>query len=754
MNFILKRIAIGSVFAIASAHLHASTTPTDTSLIVSPANPVSAGTIVTLTANVLASRRPVTLGTVKFCNAAVMGCELGGGLYGSTQLTSTGTATLIMSFGAGINTVKAVFVSTNVNTTSTSSTATINVSPLPIFPSLTSLTSSGNPGNYTLDGSVSAPGRQPLTGTIGFTDLSNGNLQLLTTSLGPSARSFGTIAKYPIGGVPPNLSFVAVGDFNGDGKQDLAVTNQLSNTVSILMGNGDGSFRPEVSLSTGTHPVSISVGDLNGDGRQDFVVANQSGTVSVFLGNGDGTFQPSVTFQGGPQPVYVALGDFNGDGRQDVVVTNGNLSNTVSVLLGNGDGTFQQEVSYRCGANPVNITVGDFNGDGYQDLVVPNDIIAGPGSISVLLGNGDGTFRSPLSYAVGDNPSFVVVGDFDGDGNQDLAVTSGVVNGEVSVLMGDGHATFQLLGNYPTGKSPSSLSVGDFNGDGVEDLVVASSGSSSPVSIYLGIGDGEFQPSVAPAIAGAQIIAVGDFNGDGMDDLVATNSGASVVSTLLGVQQASYSVSGISVIGQGTHAVFASYSGDSSRIASQSNTVTLTATPGIASVTMVSAPNPSIVGAVVTLSALLTGANGIEPTGIVTFKDGATIIGERTILGSSASITTANLSVGTHQITAVYGGDHNYYGSSSLPLAQVINNKIEASISLTSSADPSTYGGNITFTATVSSGATGTVTFVDGTSILGSANLNVSGQAVISVASLAIGTHNITATYSGDSSHF
>ncbi len=284
--------------------------------------------------------------------------------------------------------------------------------------------------------------------------------------------------------------------------------------------------------------------------------------------------------------------------------------------------------------------------------------------------------------------------------------------------------------------------------------MIASSSSSSPVSIYLGIGDGEFRPSVAPAVAGAQIIAVGDFNGDGLDDLVATNSGAAVVSTLLGVQQATYSVKGISVIGQGTHAVFASYSGDSSRIASQSNTVTLTATAGTATVTMLSAPNPSIVGTVVTLSALLTGTDGIEPTGIITFKDGATTIGTGTVLGASASITIANLSVGNHLITAFYGGDDNYYGSSSLPLTQVVNNKIQTSISLTSSADPSTYGGNIVFTARVSSGATGTVTFVDGTSILGSTNLNASGEAAISVASLTAGSHNITATYSGDSSHF
>jgi hypothetical protein len=655
-----------------------------------------------------------------------------------------------MSFGAGPNKVKAVFISTNVNAASASSTETIDVIPVPIFSSFTNLTSSGSTGNYTLSGSVSASGRQPLTGTIGFTDLPNGNLQLPAASLGPSTRSFGTTTKYSIGGGITNQSFVAVGDFNDDGKQDLAVTNQLSNIVSILLGNGDGSFQPEVSLSTGPGPVYASIGDLNGDGKQDLVVANLlDGTVSVFLGTGGGNFQSAVSYSAGPQPVSVALGDFDGDGRQDVVVANGDSSNEVTVLLGNGNGTLQSGLSYQCGANPANVAVGDFNGDGNQDLVVPNDIIAGPGSVSVLLGNGDGTFRSPISYPVGDNPSFVVVGDFDEDGFQDLAATN-EGSSDVSVLLGDGHGTFQLLANYPTGKSPSSLSVGDFNGDGTEDLVIA----SSPVSVYLGVAHGQFQPAVAPAVAGAQIIVVGDFNGDGMDDLVVTNGEVPVVSTLLGVQQASYSASGISVIGQGKHAVFASYSGDSSRIASQSNTVTLTATPGIATVALVSAPNPSIFGNVVTLSALITGMDGIEPTGIITFKDGATTIGKGTIFGSSASITTTNLSVGTHLITGVYGGDNNYSESTSLPLAQVVNNKIETSISLTSSADPSTYGGNITFTATVSSGATGTVTFVDGTSVLGSANLNAFGQAVISVAFLTAGTHNITATYSGDSSHF
>src|SRR2546422_886081 len=150
--------------------------------------------------------------------------------------------------------------------------------------------------------------------------------------------SFIAPGDFPVGTHPQS---VAVGDFNGDGRPDLAVANFGSNTVSVLLGIGDGSFQPARTFAAGTSPLSVAVGDFNGDGRPDLAVANfGSNTVSVLLGIGDGTFQPALTFAAGTQPVFVAVGDLNGDGRPDLAVANTGSDN-VSVLLGIGDGTFQ-----------------------------------------------------------------------------------------------------------------------------------------------------------------------------------------------------------------------------------------------------------------------------------------------------------------------------------------------------------------------------------------------------------------------------
>src|SRR5881397_2620325 len=177
--------------------------------------------------------------------------------------------------------------------------------------------------------------------------------------------------------VGTNPRSVAVGDFNGDGRLDLAVTNASSydvpGTVSVLLGNGDGTFQSALSFAVGSNPLSVAVGDVNGDGRLDLAVANYySNDVSVLLGNGDGTFQPARTFRVGTYPSSVVVGDFNGDGRPDLAVANGN-SNDVSVLLGNGDGTFQPALSFAAGTAPVSVAVGDINGDGRPDLAVAND---------------------------------------------------------------------------------------------------------------------------------------------------------------------------------------------------------------------------------------------------------------------------------------------------------------------------------------------------------------------------------------------
>ena len=323
---------------------------------------------------------------------------------------------------------------------------------------------------------------------------------------------------------------VAVGDFNGDGRADLAVANNGSNSVTILLGNGGGTFVVASSPSTGSSPRAIAVGDFNGDGRLDLAVANQfSNTVSILLGNGDGTFFATASPGTGSQPRAIAVGDFNKDGRADLAVANIG-SNAVSILLGNGDGTFVLAALPSTGVSPWSVAIGDFNSDGNADLAVAN---AGSNSVSILLGHGNGTFTATTSPNTGTNPQSVVVGDFNGDGLPDLAVANAGSN-SVSILLGIGNGTFSATSSPGTGTQPVSMAVGDFNGDGRTDLAVANSGSSS-ASILLGNGNGTFSAAASPGTGSNPLsVAVGDFNGDGAEDLAVANNNSSTVSILLG----------------------------------------------------------------------------------------------------------------------------------------------------------------------------------------------------------------------------
>ncbi|HEY7312010.1 MAG TPA: VCBS repeat-containing protein, partial [Gemmataceae bacterium] len=358
---------------------------------------------------------------------------------------------------------------------------------------------------------------------------------------------------------PPTFAVVnspvaqAVGDFNGDGRSDLVLVNQGANTVSVLLGNGNGTFQAKTDYATGTSPAGVAVGDFNGDGKADLAVVNSgANSISVLAGNGDGTFQPKTDIALTLTPKALTTGDFNGDGNTDIAVATGNsTTDDVTMLLGNGNGTFQLPVTTVTDTAPVtapfyagrrsSISSADFNGDGHLDLVVVNNkdtnvigkggVVIGEqslsGTVSVLLGNGDSTFQAPRNFALGSDPTSVAVGDFNGDGRPDFAV-SNTASGSVSAFMNSGNANFSSSTMF-LGTTTGILAAGDFNGDSVTDLAVpstilSSTSGFSAVKLFNGqTGIGlQAGATYVPALS---LPVAGDFNGDGHLDL------AGIVST-------------------------------------------------------------------------------------------------------------------------------------------------------------------------------------------------------------------------------
>ena len=374
---------------------------------------------------------------------------------------------------------------------------------------------------------------------------------------GCPAPSFAEARNFPASGCAVS---VAVGDFNGDGKHDLVLGTVFpfdccTFNVPVLLGNGDGTFQPALNNYAGPNPSTVAVGDFNGDGKLDVAVhiASYTKNISVLLGQADGKFQPLI--QSSTVGGFLVPGDFNSDGKLDLAsanyvsfdqnsrtYTNGNLS----VVLGNGDGTFSAATAHSAGLHPFSVAVSDFNADGKFDLAVINfgDPYSSPqinGSATVLLGRGDGSFNPSFNYSAGVASVSGVVGDFNGDGTQDLAVANlgsyyqgSFTNSSVSVLLGKGDGIFQAAVNYDAGAAPVSLAVADFNGDGKPDLAVANYNSTN-VSVLLGQGDGTFQSPVSfrtgqiPQYSPGSL-ALGDFDGDGRVDLaVAVGSGVSIL---------------------------------------------------------------------------------------------------------------------------------------------------------------------------------------------------------------------------------
>jgi hypothetical protein len=352
------------------------------------------------------------------------------------------------------------------------------------------------------------------------------SMLLLALSSSVHAALFGARTDFATG-FRPNA--VAIADLNADGRPDLAVTNFFSNSVSVLLGNGDGTFGAMTELGTTSGPRSVTIADLNADGPLDLVVTNSgSNTISVMLGNGDGTFGARTDFDVTGGPTSAAIADLNADGRLDLAVANRDAF-TVSILLGNGDGTFAAKTDFFAGTSPYSLAIADLNADGRLDLAVANN---GTGRVAVMLGNGDGTFAPKVDWFTSSFPYSVAIADINGDGRLDMAVPNSQVS-IASVLFGNGDGTFGAQSTASTGSFPVSLAVADLNGDGPRDLAVANSGSNT-VSVLLGYGNGTFQPKVDFGTGSAPVaVAIADLNADCRQDLVVVNSFSNNVSVLL-----------------------------------------------------------------------------------------------------------------------------------------------------------------------------------------------------------------------------
>jgi hypothetical protein len=490
------------------------------------------------------------------------------------------------------------------------------------------------------------------------------------------------------------------------GTERIAASRMQTNDTRVLTPDNFLSFLPVVTYGSGGFPASaIAVADVNGDGKPDLMAANSyacspplcsTGTVGVLLGKGDGTFQAPVSYgSGGSQTISVAVADVNGDGKPDLVVANfcvsselgGCMTGSVSVLLGKGDGTFQAPVTYNSGGyGASSVAVADVNGDGKPDLLVANRFFCGSTNtacVGILLGNGDGSFQAAVTH--GSGPEYghsVAVADVNGDGRPDLLVGSTCILSPYNctdlagVLLGNGDGTFQIVVTYNSGEGyQSSVRVSDINGDGKPDLLVANLDSKT-VGVLLGNGDGTFQAVVTSASGGQYAESVAAADVDGN--------------------------------GKPDLLVLNEFCGGTD------------------------------IGCVGVL--LGNGDGTFQPA--VTFSSG----------GEALAMAVADVNGDGKPDVAVAN-----YNAVGVLLNNTTLGKAGTSTSLISSLNPSTYGQKVTWTATViSSGSitpTGKVRFTWSGYTIGSATLNSTGVATLTRSNLNADSYPLTAVYVGDANN-
>ena len=373
--------------------------------------------------------------------------------------------------------------------------------------------------------------------------------------LGSGTGSFAEPLRFPVGLGPVAL---VAGDYSGDGRLDVASVNPTTNEITVALAAGNATWRTVQQLSAGQAPVAITQADFNRDGRLDLATANQgSSDVSIFLGLGTGALRSEASVAVGGHPVAIAAVDFNGDTLVDLATANAG-SNDVTILLGHGDGTFQRTLSPAAVDLPQSLVAGDFNRDGRVDLATANYRSQ---DVAVFFGHGNGTFAAPLRIALGTAPIFLLASDLNGDGRLDLATANPHTN-DVAVIIGRGDGTFAAPMRFAAGQGPLAVTSADFDGDGCLDLGTANS-LSDDVTLLLGRGDGTFAGPLSRGAGDYPVALIGaDFNDDARTDVVLATQFVAEVSLLQGLGDATFAASGTISDPRPSTPLVADFSGD------------------------------------------------------------------------------------------------------------------------------------------------------------------------------------------------
>ena len=544
---------------------------------------------------------------------------------------------------------------------------------------------------------------------------------------------------FALGGIPYAQPVLA--DFDKDLKLDLVSANyepDILLDVTYLHGFGDGTFAAALDYFSPLPPagqyaygLGIATADLNGDGKPDFALANSGSAnvgITVFL-DSTGGLQPGVNYGSGGNFDYVGSGDFNGDGKVDLVASDSATAN-IDLFLGNGDGTLASPSIFNTGgASPVQgLVVGDFNNDGKPDIAV----LTQPSDVIVLINNGSGGFTTPVHYSISGFGAEIAAGDLNNDGTLDLVVVQPYSN-FLSILSGNGDGTFTAKPDFDLGSSyPVSVAIGDWNGDGRKDIAVTidDNNTGMGVAVALGNGDGTFQPAILyPATLNITDqpypgeIAAADVNVDGNLDLVYVNSEFGTVGVLYGTASGVFGPPNEFPVGGYPYGlVMADVNGDGGidAIAASGSisavTVLLNSSGSMASI--LSSTNPSVFGQIVTFTATVTAAvRGVTivPSGTVTLYDNGSPIGTGALNAGQVTFNVSSLAVGGHSVTASYSGDSTFFHSTSAAFLQVVNSGPLPGYQVVSSPTNATIqqgqSANFTITVTPVNGYQGTVMF-------------------------------------------